>query len=109
MSRGATNLTDMHPDPDADEVVVDGFDDDEDAAQESEADENGHTISIRRSTGEEVLTVWSPSEEWSVYLEPGGGLTNAFVGTPREPIVWVDANGRQLERDRDGTYIIRID
>ena len=72
-------------------------------------DENGHTISIRRASGEELLTVWSPTEEWSVYLHPGGGLTNAFVGTPSDPIVWVDASGRQIERDADGTYVIRID
>jgi len=72
-------------------------------------DENGRTISIRRGNGEEIVTLWSPDEEWSVYLQPGGGLTNAFVGTPSEPIVWVDANGRQIERDEDGTYIIRID
>lgn len=78
---------------------------DDDAAE----DENAHTLSIRRASGEEILTVFSPSEEWGVYLEPGGGLTNAFVGTPSDPIVWVNAYGRQVERDEDGTYVIRID
>jgi hypothetical protein len=102
---GVATLTGMHEAADPDDVMTDEFADD-DAAM---ADENGRTISIRRATGEEVITIWSPEEEWSVYLQPGGGMTNAFVGTPSEPIVWVDANGRQIERDEDGTYIIRID
>jgi hypothetical protein len=98
-------LTDVHDEPDADDVAADEFDD-IDAALD---DENGRTISIRRASGEEVLTIWSPTEEWSVYLQPGGGITDAFIGAPSEPIVWVDANDRQVERDEDGTYIIRID
>ena len=72
-------------------------------------DENAHTLSIRRASGEEIVTVISPGEEWGVYLEPGGGMTNAFVGTPSDPIVWVNAKGRQVERDDDGTYVIHID
>ena len=90
-----------------------GFDDE--LADESEEDdvaiayENAHTLSIRRATGEEVLTVFSPNEEWSVYLQPGGGLTDAFLGTPSDPIVWVNAADRPVERDEDGTYVIRID
>jgi hypothetical protein len=72
-------------------------------------DENGHTLSIRRANGEEVLSIFSPSEEWSVYLAPGGGMTNAFIGTPGDPVVWVNAADRPVERDVDGTYIIRID
>ena len=80
--------------------------DDDDATVE---DENAHTLSIRRASGEEILTVFSPAEEWSVYLAPGGGMTNAFVGTPGDPIVWVNTNDRPVERDEDGTYIIRID
>lgn len=91
---------------DPDDVMADEFDDDDEGAV---ADENGRTISIRRAGGEEVLSIWSPDEEWSVYLQPGGGMTNAFVGTPSEPIVWLDGNGRQIEREEDGTYVIRID
>jgi len=98
-------LAGMHDDPDHDDLIPDEFDD-EDAMPENE---NGHTISIRRASGEEVLTIWSPDEEWSVYLQPGGAIANAFVGTPSEPIVWVDAIDRQVERDEDGTYVIRID
>jgi hypothetical protein len=82
---------------------------DEPDEDDTAEDENGHTLSIRRASGEEVLTVFSPGEEWGVYLEPGGGMTNAFVGTPSDPIVWVNASGRQVERDQDGTYVIRID
>lgn len=95
----------MHDDAEHDDLISEDFDD-VDVAPE---DENGRTISIRRASGEEVLTIWSPDEEWSVYLQPGGGITNAFVGSPSEPLVWVDALGRQVERDEDGTYVIRID
>lgn len=86
------------------------FDDDlTDDADDAEEDENGHTLSIRRATGEEVLSIFSPGEEWSVYLQPGGAMTNAFVGAPSDPVVWVNANDRQVERDEDGTYVVRID
>jgi len=66
-------------------------------------------LSIRRATGEEVLTVLSPNDEWSVYVQPGGAITSAFVGTPSDAIVWVNATDRRVERDEDGTYVIRID
>jgi hypothetical protein len=66
-------------------------------------------LSIRRADGEEVVTIYSPNEEWSVYLQPGGGTQNAFVGTPSDPAVWVDAMDQRVERDEDGTYVIRID
>ena len=66
-------------------------------------------LSIRRATGEEVLRVISPNEEWSVYVQPGGAITSAFVGTPSDAIVWVNATDRRVERDEDGTYVIRID
>jgi hypothetical protein len=92
-------------DPNLDDELVDEPEED-DAVLE---DENAHTLSIRRVSGEEVLTVFSPNEEWSVYLAPGGGLTSAFVGTPSDPIVWVNAVDRRVERDEDGTYVIRID
>jgi hypothetical protein len=94
--------------------VSDYLDLDDDLAAESdddgtEEDENGHSLSIRRANGEEVLSIFSPGEEWSVYLAPGGGMTNAFIGTPGDPHVWVNATDRPVERDEDGTYIIRID
>lgn len=95
----------MHEDPDLDTEFADESEED-DAPIE---DENAHTLSIRRATGEEVLTIFSPHEEWSVYLGPGGGITNAFVGTPSDPFVWVNANDRRVERDEDGTYFIRLD
>lgn len=101
----AVTLTGMHHESDVEDAIADEFDDEDVSSEE----ENGQTISIRRASGEEVLTVWSPGEEWSVYLQPGGGMTNAFVGTPSAPIVWVDAGDRQVERDADGTYVIRID
>ena len=94
--------------------VSDYLDLDDDLADETEddgavEDENAHTLSIRRANGEEVLTVFSPNDEWSVYLAPGGAMTNAFIGTPGDPLVWVNAIDRTVERDEDGTYVIRID
>jgi hypothetical protein len=90
--------------------VLDDADIDDDLIDEDDVeDDNGHTLSIRRANGEEVLTIFSPTDEWSVYLEPGGAMTNAFVGTPSDPVVWVNANDRRVERDDDGTYVIHID
>jgi hypothetical protein len=102
---GVATLARMHDDPDLDDEYVDEPEED-DAALE---DENGHTLSIRRANGEEILNIFSPAEEWSVYLRPGGAVTNAFVGSPSDPIVWVNTEDRQVERDEDGTYVIRID
>src|SRR5262245_41109282 len=70
-----------------DDADIDDLADEDDLTEE---DDNGHTLSIRRANGEEVLTVFSPTDEWSVYLEPGGAMTNAFVGTPGDPLVWVN-------------------
>jgi hypothetical protein len=98
-------LTRVHDDPDLDDELADEPEEDDAAI----ADENAHMLSIRRHTGEEVLTIFSPSEEWSVYLQPGGGITNAFVGAPGDPIMWVNAADRCIERDDDGTYVIYID
>jgi hypothetical protein len=92
----------VHDETDFDDELLDEPD-------ESAEQENAHTLSIRAASGDEILTVFSPGEQWSAYLEPGGGMTNAFVGTPGDPIVWVNAPGRQVERDEDGTYFIRID
>ena len=103
--RGVDTLARMHDDVDLDEELLD----DPDADDADVEDENGHTLSIRRSNGEEVLSIFSPTEEWSVYLRPGGAMTNAFIGTPSDPIVWVNTDDRQVERDEDGTYVIRID
>jgi hypothetical protein len=90
------------------------YDEDADRVDELDEDEgddqdlNARTLSIRRADGEEIITIFSPAEEWSVYLQPGGGIQSAFVGSPGEPAVWVDAIDRQVERDEDGTYVIRI-
>jgi hypothetical protein len=98
-------LSRVHDDQNLDDGFVDESDDD-DAAPE---DENAHTLSIRRANGEEVVSIFSPTEEWSVYLQPGGAMTNAFVGTAGDPLVWVNTDDRRVERDEDGTYVIRID
>ena len=95
----------VHDDPEFDDELADESEEDDAAIEE----ENAHTLSIRRATGEELLTVFSPNEEWSVYVQPGGAITSAFVGTPSDPVVWVNATDRRVERDEDGTYVIRID
>jgi hypothetical protein len=97
----------MLDDPNLDDE--DAFADESDEDDASPEDENAHTLSIRRVNGEEVLTIFSPNEEWSAYLGPGGGITSAFVGTPSDPTIWVNAVDRQVERADDGTYVIRID
>ena len=102
---GVATLSRMHDDTDVDEEFADELDVDEAAIE----DESGHTLSIRRANGEEVVSIFSPNEEWSVYLQPGGGITNAFVGSPSDPVIWVDAMDQRVERDEDGTYVIRID
>jgi hypothetical protein len=104
-ARRVVTLIRVHDDLDLDDELVDEPEEDDAAI----ADENAHMLSIRRGTGEEVLTIFSPSEEWSVYLQPGGATTNAFVGTPSDPVVWVNTSDRRVERDEDGTYVIRID
>jgi hypothetical protein len=98
-------LARVHDDLNLDEEFADESESEDVAAE----DENAHTLSIRRATGEEVLSIFSPHEEWSVYLRPGGGITNAFVGTPADPTMWVNAADRRIERDDDGTYVIYID
>jgi hypothetical protein len=98
-------LARVHDDLNLDDEFVDEPEVDDSAPE----DENGHTLSIRRANGEEVMTIFCPHEEWSAYLQPGGAMTSAFVGTPSDPIVWVNANDRQVERVEDGTYVIRID
>jgi hypothetical protein len=103
--RGIVTLVRVHDDSELDEELADQPDDDEATVE----DENAHTLSIRRANGEEVLTIFSPNEEWSVYLQPGGGITNALIGSPSDPIVWVNAIDRPVERDEDGTYVVRVD
>jgi hypothetical protein len=98
---------DVDPNEELARLVTDELEEDE--AEIDEQDQNAHTLSIRRADGEEVVTIYSPNEEWSVYLQPGGGTQNAFVGTPSDPAVWVDAMNQRVERDEDGTYVIRID
>jgi hypothetical protein len=98
---------DVDPKEELARLVTDELEEDE--AEIDEQDQNAHTLSIRRADGEEVVTIYSPNEEWSVYLQPGGGTQNAFVGTPSDPAVWVDAMDQRVERDEDGTYVIRID
>jgi hypothetical protein len=95
----------MHDDLNLDDELADETEEDDTAIE----DENAHTLSIRRADGEAVLSIFSPTEEWSVYLQPGGAMTNASLGTPTDPVVWVNTEDRRVERDDDGTYVIRID
>ena len=99
---------DEHPDEELEQLVA-GSEAEEDEAEMDEKDWNAQTLSIRRADGEEVLTIVAHGEEWSTYMQPGGGVRNAFLGTPGDPTVWVDAAGRQIERDEVGIYFVRLD
>jgi hypothetical protein len=49
----------------------------DDETELSEHDINAHTLSIRRADGSEVVTVVSAvgsGQQWSMYMQPGGGL-----------------------------------
>ncbi|WP_280835534.1 hypothetical protein [Mycolicibacterium frederiksbergense] len=100
----------MHDDvtgPDAeifDDAELDDFD-----AELEDLDSNGQVISIRRADGEEILTIVAQDDEWNVDLQPGGAVQSAFLGSRRDTPVWINALSSQIERDDDGTYVIRID
>jgi hypothetical protein len=85
---------------------------DDDDVEMSEQDVNAHTLSIRRADGTEVVTVASAlgsGEQWSVYMQPGGALQNAYLGGQDDPRVWVNTDESSVSRDDDGTYVIYID
>jgi len=81
---------------------------DDDAGLE-DLDSNGQVISIRRADGEEILTIVAQDDEWNVDLQPGGSVQSAFLGSRRDTPVWINSLDGQIERDDDGTYVIRID
>ena len=77
----------------------------------SEQEANGHLLSIRRADGTEVVTLstLASGEPWAVYMQPGGGVQNVYLGAQDSPVVWVDADAHPITRDEDGTYVIQID
>lgn len=83
---------------------------DDDEMDEREA--NGHILAIRGADGKDLVTfstLAGGEGPWSVYLQPGGGaIRNAYLGAQDAPIVWVNMESGQVERDEDGTYFIRI-
>ena len=98
----------MHDD-DLDEELAELVSDEE-TEEMNEEDWRGHTLSIRRG-GAEVLNISSVNSghEWSVYMQPGGEISNAYLGTREDSPVWVDSFGHRVERDEDGTYVIHLD
>jgi hypothetical protein len=42
-------------------------------------------------------------------MQPGGEISNAYLGTREDSPVWVDSLGHRVERDADGTYVIHLD
>ncbi|WP_242453683.1 hypothetical protein [Mycolicibacterium sp. P9-64] len=100
----------MHDDVETDEPLVE----DELAADEEELSEeevNGHLLSIRRADGTELVTLSTAAsgEPWAVYMQPGGGVQNAYAGPQDNPHVWVNADEHHISRDEDGTYVICVD
>ncbi len=92
-------------DPEAELADTDFADED---VEISEEEANGHTLSIRRADGEEIVSIVATAEEWSVALQPGGAIRNAYIGSRTDSPVWLNTWDRPIERDEDGTYVIRI-
>src|SRR6476660_4978679 len=63
--RAAVTLADTFEIRTGDVEIADEFDKTSDPKTK-----NGQTIAIRRSSCEKVLTIWSPGEQWNVYLQP---------------------------------------
>jgi hypothetical protein len=97
----------MHDDELDGEFADDEMADDD--AELTEEDANGYTVSIRRADGEEIVSIVATGEEWSVHLQPGGAIRNAYLGSRSDTPVWLNTWDRQIERHEDGTYVIRID
>ncbi len=89
----------MHEDEYPDEEL-------DDEVEIDEKDWNAQTLSIRSADGEEVLTIVAHGEEWSTYMQPGGGVRNAYLGTAGDPTVWVDAAGT-ADRARRRRHVLR--
>lgn len=112
-SRTVLRMHDDEIDPDDDLAELIADDDlGDDEAEMSEHDVNAHTLSIRRADGTEVVSVVAAlgsGPPWSVYMQPGGDIQNAYIGTPDVPLVWVNTDEHSVSRDDDGTYVISID
>lgn len=83
--------------------------DDSDDTDESDLDLNGRTLSIRGADGEELVSIQATGDEWSLQVQPGGAINAAYLGTRADTPIWVNAWDREIERDEDGTYVIRLD
>lgn len=94
-----------------DELLTEYGDDDLADDEMSEQEHNGHLLSIRRANGAELVRLSSlgSGEPWSVFLQPGGGIKNAYLGTQDSPIVWLHADDFEVTRDEDGTYVVVVD
>ena len=77
----------------------------------TEQDRNGHVLSVRRSDGSELVTLSTlgAGEPWAVFLQPGGGIHNAYLGSQDSPIVWLNTDDYEVTRDEDGTYVVVVD
>ncbi|MGV0744988.1 hypothetical protein [Mycolicibacterium sp. XJ870] len=98
----------MHEDG-LDNEIADEIELDEYEAELEDQESNGQVLSIRRANGEEIVTIVAQDDEWNVDLQPGGAVLGAFLGSRRDTPVWVNALDHEIERDEDGTYVIRID
>lgn len=82
---------------------------DDDQTELDDLDTNGQVLSIRRADGQEILSIIAQDDQWNVDLQPGGVIQDAFIGSRLNTPVWVSALEGQIERDDDGTYVLRID
>lgn len=94
----------MHDDPEHDDDLADLIAD----AEDDEQSENASMLSIRNADGDEVVSIFATADEWNVHLQPGGAIRNAFLGSRADSPVWVSSVDGDIERDEDGTYVIRL-
>ena len=90
-------MHDDQPDPD-DELaeLISALQLADDETELSEHDTSTPTRWRFAADGSEVVTVASAvgsGQQWSVYMQPGGGLQNAYLGGQDNPRVWVDLGG----------------
>lgn len=90
-----------------DEELDDAAEEFEEEEELSEEDENASIVSIRRADGTEVVSIVCNYDEWNVHLQPGGAIRSAFIGSRSETPVLIDST-LPIEREDDGTYVIRL-
>jgi hypothetical protein len=99
-------------DPDDELGALIGQEELEAAEEEMSAEDfNAHLLEIRRADGTELISfsTVASGEPWTVHMQPGGSVQNAYAGPKDRPHVWVNTDELQISRDESGTYFICVD